>query len=39
MTWEWFRPGWPESTLTSLENGEIYLITVQDACTWTIPQI
>ena len=39
MTWEWFRPGWPESTLTSLENGEIYFIIVQDACTWTIPQI
>jgi len=37
MTWEWFRPGWPESTLTSLENGEIYFIIVQDACTWTIP--
>jgi PKD repeat protein len=39
MTWEWFRPGWPESTLPSLVNGEIYLITVQSACTWTIPQI
>jgi len=38
-TWEWFRPGWPESTLTSLENGEIYLIIVQSTCTWTIPQI
>jgi hypothetical protein len=39
MTWKWFRPGWPESILTSLENGEIYLIIVQYACTWTIPQI
>ncbi|HUU63119.1 MAG TPA: PKD domain-containing protein [Dehalococcoidia bacterium] len=39
QSWEWFRPGWPESILTSLENGEIYLIIVQNACTWTIPQI
>ena len=40
MTWEYFVPGWPiqDSTLTSLENGNIYQVIVQDACTWNIPQ-
>ena len=37
MVWEWFKPGWPESTLEVLENGNIYLITVTEACTWEIP--
>jgi hypothetical protein len=36
--WKWYKPGWPESTLTSLVNGEIYQVIVQDACSWTIPQ-
>jgi C1A family cysteine protease len=38
MTWEWGRPGWPESTLETLENWNIYLIIVESACTWEIPQ-
>jgi hypothetical protein len=36
--WKWYKPGWPESTLTSLEQDNIYQVIVQDATTWTIPQ-
>jgi len=38
MTWEWGRSGWPESTLETLESWNIYLIIVESACTWEIPQ-
>jgi len=36
MEWEWFRVGWTESTLGSLQMGEIYDIIVMDACTWQV---
>jgi len=35
MEWEWYRQGWPESTLLELKEGEIYGIVVRDACVWT----
>jgi hypothetical protein len=37
MTWKWFKPGWPESTLETLVNGTIYLTIVTEACSWPIP--
>ena len=36
--WLWFTPGWPESTLQTLEYCHLYDIVVIDGCTWTIPQ-
>jgi len=36
--WKWFKLGWPESTLETLEYCHIYDIIVIDACTWEIPQ-
>jgi len=38
MEWKWFRVGWPESTLETLEHCHIYDVIVMDACTWDIPQ-
>ena len=38
MVWKWFKLGWPESTLETLEYCRIYNIIVADGCTWTIPQ-
>ena len=38
MDWLWFSPGWPESTLDTLEYCKIYDIIVIDECTWEIPQ-
>jgi len=34
MEWKWFKEGWPESTLETLEYCRIYDIIVMDACTW-----
>ena len=36
--WLWFSPGWPESTLRTLETCNIYDFIVIDACTWEIQQ-
>ena len=36
MRWLWWRPGWPEATLETLENGKIYEIYVTDACRWEL---
>ena len=38
MEWKWFKPGWPESTLETLEYCHIYDVIVTYACTWEIPQ-
>jgi len=38
MEWKWFRPGWLESTLDTLEYCNIYVIIVMEKCTWEIPQ-
>ena len=37
MDWKWYRVGWAQSTLETLENGKIYLIIVMEECTWEIP--
>ena len=37
MEWKWYRPGWPESTLDTLEYCNIYTIIVMEECTWEIP--
>ena len=37
MEWKWYRVGWAQSTLETLENGKIYLIIVMEECTWAIP--
>jgi len=37
LEWEWFRPGWGESTLMTLEYCNIYLVVVMSQCTWEIP--
>jgi len=34
--WVWYRVGWTESTLDTLEMGEIYDIIVMDACIWQL---
>jgi len=36
MDWFWFRPTWPESTLTSLEYDSYYDVIVTVACTWVL---
>ena len=38
--WKYFIPAWPveRNTLHALVPGEIYLISISAACTWTIPQ-
>jgi len=34
--WKWYKVGWTESTLETLEYCNIYVIIVMDACTWEI---
>jgi hypothetical protein len=36
--WLWFTPGWPESTLDTLEAGKYYIGIALSACQWEIPQ-
>jgi PKD repeat protein len=36
--WKWFRPGWPESTLATLDPGKYYIGIVSTATEWEIPQ-
>jgi len=36
--WQWFTPGWPESTLDTLEAGKYYIGVALSACQWEIPQ-
>jgi len=38
LEWKWFKLGWPESTLETLEFCHIYTVIVMYACTWEIPQ-
>lgn len=35
--WQWFRPGWPESTLDMFETGRYYIGIASTACEWEIP--
>ena len=37
--WDFWGPGAPGNTLATLVAGEDYLITVSQACEWTIPLI
>jgi len=39
MDWKWFKPGWPESTLETLEYCHIYDVIVMNACVWEITPI
>jgi parallel beta-helix repeat protein len=36
--WKWFRPGWPESTLATLDPGKYYIGIVSTATEWEISQ-
>ena len=36
--WQWFTPGWPESTLDTLEAGKYYIGIALSACQWEISQ-
>jgi len=35
--WQYFIPGWPVSTVTSLDPGQVYLVAVSGACSWNLP--
>jgi branched-chain amino acid transport system substrate-binding protein len=34
--WKWFRPGWPEGTLATLDPGKYYIGIVSTATVWEI---
>ena len=33
----WWRPGWPENSLSYLMPGESYTVVTSGACVWNIP--